>query len=191
MVVGDIPQALRYLMAHCPDLIITDFHLPSGTGNELISYIRRQSTLQHVPILGISVDDTWRSEAMGRGASAFMTKPIDIFELLSTSRVLLTMPLEATQPITPLARPVHPERPTGRSTGRLPQDVITDYRAAYNAVYHRTPDCYWTGRHYLIDKQRCDEAWLLSETERLHGVANQPTHPRNALLRLIDKIRKI
>lgn len=173
VVLDDVPEALQFLNNHKPDLVITDFHLPNGTGNDVIQHIRHHDGLASVPILGISVDDLWRNEALAQGASAFIAKPIDIQQLLLTSRKLLT------QTNTPAAP--HPD----------PKQVIDDYKAAYYAVYRRTPDCYWTGRHYLIERQRCDEEWLRSETTRLRAVASQPSSPRSALLRLIDKIRKI
>ncbi len=173
VVLDDVPEALRFLESHKPDLVITDFHLPSGTGNDVIHHMRTHHNLSNVPILGISVDDMWRNDALKQGASAFIAKPIDIQQLLLTSRTLLT---QTSAPIAP-----HED----------PADILDKYKAAYHAVYKRVPDCYWTGRHYLIEKQRCDETWLRSETERLRNVASQPTTPRHALLRLIDKIRKI
>ncbi len=174
VVLPDVPQAMRYLSTNKPDLVITDFHLAKGTGNDLINYIRRHESLADVPILGVSVDDMWESEALRQGASAFMSKPIDLGQLLSMSRSLLS-----TQGQAATDRPLRPEA------------VLAQYIAAYEAVYHRRPECYWTGRHYLIERQRCDQAWLRSETERLRSVVQQPTSPRSALLRLIDKLRKL
>ncbi len=174
VIVNDVPKAIAYLRLHRPDLIITDFHLPSGTGNDVVRYVRHHHALTNVPVLGISVDDTWRPEILALGASAFITKPVDIGELLSTSRVLLTAPADL---------------PAGNLR---PEAVIAGYVAAYHSVYRRTPDCRWTGRYFLIEHQRCDQSWLLAETERLRNAARQSAQPRsNMLMRLIDKIRRI
>jgi DNA-binding response OmpR family regulator len=174
VVLNDVPQALLFLSRYKPDLVVTDFHLPNGTGSDIISHMRRHNALMDVPILGISVDDTVRDLVLEQGASAFMTKPIDIGELLSMARKLLSTPLE-----------------TARTPAIPPETVLAGYLEAYEAAYHRRPDCYWTGRFFLIDRQRCDQAWLLSETERLRAMSQKTAAPRHALMRLIDKLRRI
>ena len=173
VIVDDVPNALSYLYSHRPDLIITDFHLPSGTGNDIVRYVRQHRALRTVPILGISVDDTWGTEALALGASAFMSKPIEIGQLLNTSRALLSSPGEAAY------------------RGLPPDSVISGYTSAYKAVYNRVPDCRWTGRSFLIEGQPCDQAWLLAETDRLRTVVKHPSQPKGLLLRLIDKVRRL
>lgn len=174
VVLSDVPQAIQFLSRHRPDLVITDFHLPSGTGADIISHIRRHSSLADIPVLGISVDDTLKEDLIEQGATAFMTKPLDIGELIGMAQQLLTTPIER------LTTPA-----------LAPEVVLAAYLDAYDAAYHRRPECYWTGRFFLIERQRCDQAWLLSETERLRNVVTKQNAPRNALLRLIDKLRRV
>jgi CheY-like chemotaxis protein len=175
VVLPDIPQALQFLSRHRPDLVITDFHLPSGTGAEIISHVRRHSALADVPILGVSVDDTMKEDLIEQGATAFLTKPLDIGDLINMAQRLLVEQHERPAPTAALA----------------PEIVLEEYLNAYEAAYHRRPQCYWTGRYFLIDRQRCDQAWILSETERLKNIVNKQSQPRNALLRLIDKLRRV
>jgi DNA-binding response OmpR family regulator len=173
-VVSDVPPALNFLNRFRPDLVITDFMLPNGTGVDIISHVRRNKYLYDVPILGVSVDDTQRDELIERGADAFMTKPIDIEALMTMAQRLIMEP---------------PERSAYSTLD--PQQVLANYIQAYEAVYHRRPECYWTGRHFLIDKQRCDQNWMQSETTRLQNLLNKPATPRSTLMRLIDKLRRI
>ncbi len=169
-VLSDVPEAISYLQRCRPDLVIMDFHLPSGSGVEVLNYIRSQSSLRDVPVLGISVDDMLKDEARQHGANAFMTKPIELGELIHTARALLSS-----------RRKVPPEQM---------QAVLKDYAAAYQEVYNRPPKGQWTGTHVLIDGHPCDETWLKAETRRLRSltVAGQP---RSYLHRLIDKLRKL
>lgn len=177
VVLPDIPQALQFLSRHRPDLVITDFHLPSGTGAEIVSHIRRHSALIDVPILGVSVDDTMKEDLLEQGVTAFLTKPLDIGNLIDMAqRLLVEQPTTSPSPPKPILDP---------------EVVLQGYLNAYEAAYHRRPQCYWTGRYFLIERQRCDQSWILSETERLKNIVNKQTAPRNALLKLIDKLRRV
>src|SRR5262245_59001360 len=86
----DVPESIDYLQQERPDLVIMDFHLPSGSGVDVLNYIRSQPSLEDVPVLGISVDDMLKGEAKEQGINAFLTKPIDIGELIKTAQKLLS-----------------------------------------------------------------------------------------------------
>ncbi|MCC7446281.1 MAG: response regulator [Anaerolineae bacterium] len=169
-VLGDVPEAIGYLQKGCPDLVIMDFHLPSGSGVDVLTYMRSRANLKDVPVLGISVDDTLKYEAKASGANAFMTKPIDVNELINTAQRLIS------------------------SNRRVPSQemraALNEYAEAYQRIYNRPPKGQWTGSQVLIDGYPCDEVWLRSETRRLQSlVKSEP--PRNYLHRLIDKIRRL
>ncbi len=170
-VLGDVPEAITYLRTGRPDLVIMDFHLPSGSGVDVLSYIRSQNTLKDVPVLGISVDDMIQWEAKQQGLNAFMTKPIDVGELISTAQGLIS------------------------SKRKVPsqemQAILKQYADAYQAVYKRPPKGQWTGSEVLIDGHPCDETWLKSETRRLKSLVSQGSEPRSYLLKLIDKLRRL
>src|ERR1700730_7221511 len=136
-VLGDVPEAIAYLERRQPDLVIMDFHLPSGSGVDVLSYMRAQPKLRDVPVLGISVDDTLKSEAVDHGLNAFLTKPIDINELIHTAQRLITT--------------------THRAPSHEMKAALNAYAAAYQKVYNRLPTGQWTGKAVLIDGQPCDE----------------------------------
>jgi CheY-like chemotaxis protein len=166
----DLPETMHYLETNRPDLVITDFHLPSGSGVEILQYIRSEPGLRDVPVLGISVDDTLKTEARERGIDVFLTKPIDLSDLINAAQRLLS------------------------STRKVPshemQAALRAYAAAYQKAYNRLPHGQWTGTQVLIDGQPCDEAWLQSETHRLQSLTTGGVQ-RNYLHRLIDKLRRL
>ena len=168
---NDVPDAISYLQGIRPDLVIMDFHLPSGSGVEVLNYMRSQSNLRDVPVLGVSVDDELKDEAQASGMDAFLPKPIDISDLISTAQRLISTPRQ--------------RAPSGDLRAAL-----NDYAAAYEALYKRKPKGTWTGREVLIDGHPCDERWLRSESRRLRSLTTGG-EPRNYLLRLLDKVRRL
>ena len=169
-IIYDVPEAINYLRRDRPDLVIMDFHLPSGSGVDVLSYMRSQSDLKDVPVLGVSCDDLIKDEATQHGMNAFLPKPIEIAELLRTAQRLIS------------------------STQRAPSDelkkALNEYAEAYQKVYRRMPHGKWTGSEVLIDGYVCDERWLRSETKRLRSLMNNGD-PRSYLHRLLDKIRRM
>src|SRR5579859_7450898 len=89
-IVGDIPDAIGYLRRTRPDLVIMDFHLPSGTGVDVLNFMRARPGLRDVPVLGVSVDDELRDEAQASGMNAFLTKPIEVLDLIKTAQNLIS-----------------------------------------------------------------------------------------------------
>jgi CheY-like chemotaxis protein len=169
-IINDVPEAITYLRRGRPDLVIMDFHLPSGSGVDVLNYMRSQTDLKDVPVLGVSCDDLLKEEATEQGMNAFLPKPIDISELLRTAQSLIS------------------------SNNRVPagelKSALNEYAEAYQAVYRRMPRGKWTGSEVLIDGYVCDERWLRSETRRLRSLVSSG-EPRSYLHRLLDKIRRM
>ncbi len=167
---NDVPDAITYLQGIRPDLVIMDFHLPSGSGVEVLNYMRSQSNLKDVPVLGVSVDDELKDEARAQGMDAFLPKPIDISDLISTAQRLIST--------------------RKRAPSAELRVALNDYAAAYEVLYKRKPKGTWTGNEVLIDGHPCDERWLRSESRRLRSLT-MGGEPRNYLLRLLDKVRRL
>ncbi len=89
-ILGDSPDAIDYLQVDRPDLVIMEFHLPSGDGMPILDFIRSQDRLKTVPVLGVSIDDSMKYEARQHGLNAFLVKPIEIRDLRETVEWLLT-----------------------------------------------------------------------------------------------------
>jgi CheY-like chemotaxis protein len=82
-------DAKAHLATAHPDLTILDFHLPGESGIAVLDYIRSQDRLKDTPVVGISADDMQKEQAKLKGINAFLTKPIDVDEMITTIYRLL------------------------------------------------------------------------------------------------------
>jgi PAS domain S-box-containing protein len=71
---------------HRPDLVLLDLHLPDIPGEEVLRRLRADSRTASIPVVVISADATRDSLDRLRlaGADAYLTKPLDLDEFLST-----------------------------------------------------------------------------------------------------------
>ena len=74
-----------------PDLIVTDVVMPEINGYQLIRLLKQQPETQHIPIVVVSIknqpnDIKW---SLLLGATAFVSKPIDVEVLIRTIRTNL------------------------------------------------------------------------------------------------------
>lgn len=92
------PQlALESLKTEPCDLAIVDFQMPGMNGVELIQAMHALPQHQHVPAIMITADAdrSLRLDAIAKGATDFLTKPVDPIEL--RSRVANLLALRAAQ----------------------------------------------------------------------------------------------
>jgi len=86
-VVPDGNQALAYLRnqspfqdAPTPDLVLLDLNLPGRDGREVLSEIKSDRSLAHIPVVVLTTsaaeEDVLRSYQLH--ANAFVTKPVDL-----------------------------------------------------------------------------------------------------------------
>jgi CheY-like chemotaxis protein len=77
-------SALPLAEKHLPDLILLDMHLPDLLGDEVLGVLKSHSTTAEIPVVVISADATPGTidRMLGAGASAYLTKPLDIPNLL-------------------------------------------------------------------------------------------------------------
>ncbi len=69
-----------------PDIILLDINLPDIDGYEVIRRIRQNDKTKNIPVVAISANAMMdeRKYALDKGFIKYMTKPIDVQELLST-----------------------------------------------------------------------------------------------------------
>lgn len=75
------------------DLVITDINMPVMDGLKLVSLIRRDQVHKDVPIVIITTEGAAedKERAMGLGANAYITKPIQASKVLTTVKNLLNL----------------------------------------------------------------------------------------------------
>ena len=84
-VVFDTADVARIIAGEGPDLLLVDLLISGGrVGLDLC----RQARLSSIPILAVSALDS-RDQALEAGADAFLCKPLDPLQLVSTVRDLL------------------------------------------------------------------------------------------------------
>ena len=81
-VAADGLDAIRYLQAHRPSLVILDMNLPYVDGDEVGARVRARYS-QSVPILVVTGNRRGAEMADALGA-AYVAKPFDVDELLTT-----------------------------------------------------------------------------------------------------------
>jgi CheY-like chemotaxis protein len=69
---------------HDPDLILLDLHLPDMPGQEVLRRLRAEPRTAGVPVVILSADarPALIRQLLGEGVRAFLTKPLDVKELL-------------------------------------------------------------------------------------------------------------
>jgi DNA-binding response OmpR family regulator len=87
-IVTSAPAAIDYLQNTKPDLMILDLHLTGSMGVTVLDNVRARQDLDSLPVVVISADDLLKEEIQKKGA-AFITKPIDIDQVMTTVDRLL------------------------------------------------------------------------------------------------------
>ncbi len=112
-----------------PDMVLLDMQMPHIHGLDLLEGITRYAAGSYLPVMVLTADNSadTRNQAFGRGARDFLTKPLDIVEV-----ILRTANLLETRQLHQLLRdgPSHPQ-PTmipSPATGEHDQEVAAELR---------------------------------------------------------------
>ncbi len=89
--VQDGRSALRALDAERPDLVLLDVRMPDITGWDLLALLRHDPNLRDIPVIMLTgMDDaTSQAYAWQLGCTCYLTKPIDLNDLLLVVRRVL------------------------------------------------------------------------------------------------------
>lgn len=81
------PDALEGLARALPDLVLLDISLPGMDGNEILSEIRRDGRMRHLPIIALTAHAMAgdRERFLDAGFNDYITKPIVDESLLLNS----------------------------------------------------------------------------------------------------------
>lgn len=89
--VGDGQAALDAIRADPPDIALLDFKMPKLNGFEVTAALREDPLLENLPVVILSASGTRDSkvEGLSLGADDFISKPVDVRELLARIRMIL------------------------------------------------------------------------------------------------------
>src|SRR5438094_1872411 len=89
----DGPSALTAVAQHPPDVVLLDVGLPELDGFEVCRRLKREAATRLTPIIFVTAlhEREQRVEGLAAGADDFLTKPVDIHELLARVRSLVRM----------------------------------------------------------------------------------------------------
>jgi putative two-component system response regulator len=93
LTLSDFRRAIAVVREWDPDLVLLDLHLPNSEGIALLDNIRHELNLPELPIIVITADASngARMAALEAGATDFLLKPIDTFEVTLRVRNLLRL----------------------------------------------------------------------------------------------------
>jgi signal transduction histidine kinase/ActR/RegA family two-component response regulator len=83
--------AVETARRHQPDLILLDVHLPDIGGADVLTQLRGDPATSHIPVVVLSADATQGQikRLLARGAEQYLTKPIEVPELLEAVQARL------------------------------------------------------------------------------------------------------
>ncbi len=89
--VGDGRSALEAIRADPPDIAVLDLKMPRMTGFDVCRALREDALLENLPVVILSASGHRESkvEGLDLGADDFITKPVDVRELLARIRMIL------------------------------------------------------------------------------------------------------
>jgi diguanylate cyclase (GGDEF)-like protein/PAS domain S-box-containing protein len=90
---GDPAELLVWLEHNTPDLIVTDFKMPTMDGAEFIRRFRAQPNSGEIPVIVITIyeEREFRLRALEAGATDFLNSPVDHQEFITRARNLLKL----------------------------------------------------------------------------------------------------
>jgi DNA-binding response OmpR family regulator len=89
-------EAMEIAMTTHFDLIVTDVNMPHMDGYELIRRVRATAGYESTPIIVVSTESEARDKSRGfeAGANLYVTKPVQLKDLVAKARMLLGAELD-------------------------------------------------------------------------------------------------
>jgi PAS domain S-box-containing protein len=87
----DARAGIELARSHHPNLILLDLHLDNSEGTEVLYQLKQREETRDIPVIMVTADATsgQANRIMNMGASAFLTKPLNVKHLLQLMEELL------------------------------------------------------------------------------------------------------
>lgn len=82
-------EGLALARLRLPDVIVTDFYMPNMSGDELTRMVRSSADLRDTPVIGLAGTQDSRQKLLEAGVTAYLPKPMQKSQLLSTVREMV------------------------------------------------------------------------------------------------------
>lgn len=127
---SDGKQGLKVATQHQPDIIVLDLAMPNMDGFELMVHLQENPQTSSIPIIvsSASVFEENRQRSFEAGATAFLTKPLQIDELLNALRSLLKVNWIYTQS--------QPQQLTAKNESANNTELILPSQEILQQLYH-------------------------------------------------------
>jgi two-component system KDP operon response regulator KdpE len=89
-------RALIEAASHKPDLVLLDLGLPDADGQDVVTGIRKWSSMPIV-VLSARTEERQKVRALDAGADDYVTKPFSVAELLARTRAALRRAVQSTE----------------------------------------------------------------------------------------------
>jgi CheY-like chemotaxis protein/anti-sigma regulatory factor (Ser/Thr protein kinase) len=88
-------DGLAAIRATQPDLVLLDMQLPDISGVELLGHLKNDDSVARIPVIVVSADATAENmqAALVAGAQHYVTKPVDLVQLLDLVDEVLDRPI--------------------------------------------------------------------------------------------------
>ena len=108
----DGKEAIQKIEMHLPDIIITDFMIPSASGMEIVHFVKNKIS-KRIPVIMVSRVGLEKTiiDSFQLGADDFMTKPFSTNELLSRIKRLISPDFVRTSTVNQVIREYTPTQP--------------------------------------------------------------------------------
>jgi DNA-binding response OmpR family regulator len=92
--VQDGAVAFAYARDHTPDLILLDVMLPGINGFQILAQLKHHATTRTIPVFMLTAQSDGASVLAGidSGADAYLSKPVDIPDIVRRINVVLQRP---------------------------------------------------------------------------------------------------
>lgn len=91
---ADAIQGVHMAIAERPDLVLLDLQMPAGGGAGVFETLAKNAHTALIPVIFVTAnrDGEVREACLASGAAGFVTKPVDVADLLARIRQILGEP---------------------------------------------------------------------------------------------------